>query len=545
MTIFRDRCLVTSWLCATRTIASAAALLVLGVSNVLQAQAAPPAAEPAPAAPPPALTPVPAAPEPAAPPPEAAPPAPAPEPAPAPVVLIAPPPPPPVVVVAPAPAAPPPPPPVGIVPTGSFFGRYEVRANYDEIGVSRPARFIEGDAFFYRARFGLATTPLPISESANVTLQFTPQTAGVMGTLPNTISDASIGLHEGYLRAATSSVRFDVGRFEMNYGDSLVIGSLDWNETGRSFDGLRTRIAPNGPTGYYVDVFGTQIDEGRPDLVTPFAGGDHYFLGVYAGVGPAITAGLDLDFYALAQIIPSADAIDLAPMDPMNAPTERESAGEGTLGVRAKQKIDMFDYRAEAGVQFGKRIGTFPTMAMGMAVPPPATLDAVDAFAYQLDAEVGVSALEDTLRVGLEGMIASGDDPTTADKNEGWNELYPTAHKFLGLADIFHQGGQKRTNVGSGVLHITAKPATMVTLQLDGHLFTRLQGMTAMGKDGGFAGAEIDTAAVYALGKGLNLKLLYALFAPGKDFYPQGPTAQTADEKLAHYMELELRYDLK
>jgi len=432
---------------------------------------------------------------------------------------------------------------VSIIPTGSFFGRYEVRANYDEIGVSRAPRFVEGDAFFYRARFGLATTPISISDSATVSLQFTPQTAGVMGTLPNTITDASIGLHEGYLRAGSSVVRFDVGRFEMNYGDSLVIGSLDWNETGRSFDGMRARVAPSGPTGYYVDIFGTQVDEGRPDVLTPFAGGDHYFVGVYSGVGPAITPGLDLDFYLLAQIIPGVDAIDLAPMDPMNAPTDREGATEGTLGVRAKQKIDMVDYRAEAGVQLGKRIPTFPTMMMGMAVPPPPELDAVDAFAYQLDAEIGVTPVE-MLRLGLEGIIASGDDPTSADKSEGWNELYPTAHKFLGLADIFHQGGQKRTNVGSGVLHVTLKPSAVVTLQVDAHLFTRLEGMTAMG-DGGFAGAEVDTGIAYALGKGLNLKGLYAVFVPGEDFYPQGPMAMTADEKLAHYLEIELRYDLK
>ena len=145
----------------------------------------------------------------------------------------------------------------------------------------------------------------------------------------------------------------------------------------------------------------------------------------------------------------------------------------------------------------------------------------------------------------VEGLIASGDDPTTTDKNEGWNELYPTAHKFLGLADVFHQGGQKRTNVASGVLHLTLKPTAEVSIQLDGHLFTRLKGMTAAGKDGGFAGAEVDTGIGYALGKGLSLKALYALFVPGKDFYPQGPTAMTADEKLAHYLELELRYDLK
>lgn len=489
---------------------------------------APPAEAPAEPEPPPLIeaeAPAPP-PEPAAPPPEPAPTVPAP------------------LAPLPLPPAPPPAPPVGLVPTGSFFGRYEARANYDDLGVSRGPRFIEGDALFYRARLGLATTPLSISDSAAVSLQFTPQAAGVLGTLPSTLTDATLGLHEGYLRIATSAVRFDLGRFELNYGDSLVIGSLDWNEFGRSFDGMRMRVAPAGAAGYYVDVFATLLDEGRPDIITPFAGGDHYFVGVYAGLGPAIAAGLDLDVYVLGQIIPGVDAIDLAPADPTNAPTDREGAAEGTLGVRVKQKVGMIDYRAEAGVQLGQRVGTFPTMAMGMPVPPPAELPSVDTFAYHVDAEVGVTTLADTLRVGLEGMIASGDDPTTADTNEGWNELYPTAHKFLGLADVFHQGGQKRTNVGSAVLHVTGKPAPQLTLQLDGHIFTRLEGMTAMG-EGGFAGAEIDAGAAYALGKGLSLRALYAVFVPGEDFYPQGPAAMTADEKLAHYLEIELRYDLK
>jgi hypothetical protein len=482
----------------------------------IEATAAP--VEPVPAAPPPALEP---------PPPVTAPPPP---------VVVEPPPPPPVVVDAPvAPPAPPPPP--TFVITGSFLGRYEVRANYDAIGVSRAPRFVEGDAFFYRARLGLATTPIEISESAKVTLQLTPQAAGVLGTLANTITDAPFGVHEGYLRVATSAVRFDVGRFEMNYGDSLVIGSLDWNEVGRSFDGMRMRVAPEGPTGYYVDLFGTQIDEGRPDLIAPFAGGDHYFMGLYAGLGPAVMTGLDLDLYALTQIWPTAEGIDLAPMDPMNAPSNRESATEATFGARAKQKIAAFDYRAEVGLQVGTRPGAVPPM-----MAPPAEVNSIDAVAYHLDAEIGASVLEDKLRFGLEGILASGDDPTTTDKSEAWNELYPTAHKFLGLADIFHQGGQKRTNVMSGVLHVTAKPSATLTLQLDGHIFTRPQPI--FGQDG-FAGAEIDAGITYALGKGLNLKGLYAIFVPNEDMYPQGMMAGMLEEEPAHYLELELRYDLK
>lgn len=455
-----------------------------------------------------------------------------------PPVVIAPPPPEATVVVI-APPAPPPAPPVGLVPTGSFFGRYEVRANYDKDGVSR-LRFTEGDAFFYRARLGLATTPIEVTPGTNVVFQFTPQAAGVLGTLANTVTDAALGLHEGYLRVATSSFRYDIGRFEMNYGDALVIGDLGWNETGRSFDGMRARVSPNGPTGYYVDVFGTQIDEGRPDVIAPFAGGDQYLLGLYAGIGPAITTGLELDLYLLGQIWSTAENAPITAGMPAGGVYERESAGEATFGIRAKQKIGSFDYRAEAGLQAGKRAGVFPAMLM-MGATPPTDIPSVKSFAYQIDAEVGAWALEDKLRVGLEGAIASGDDPTTADKNEGWNELYPTAHKFLGLADIFHQGGQKRTNVMTGVLHVTAKPTADFALQLDGHIFTRPEGPG----DNSFAGAEIDTGLAYTIGKGLVAKAMYAVFVPDAELYPQGPTAATADEELAHYLELELRYDLK
>jgi hypothetical protein len=432
-----------------------------------------------------------------------------------------------------APAAPPP-----LVVTGSFFGRYELRAGYDQLGVSRAPRFLESDATFYRARLGLATSPIAVADGTTVALQFTPQSTGVLGVLPNTVTDAALNLHEGYARVASSAFRLDFGRFEMNYGDSLVIGSLDWNETARSFDGIRTRIAPD-PQGYYVDVFFTLLDEGRPELFEPVGAGDHYFAGVYAGVGPEIAKGLDLDLYGLAQIWPSTDGIRVAPMDPMNTATvSREAAAEFTLGARAKQRIGSFDYRVETGVQAGSRLGALPAMP----AMPPADIDSMSVLAYHADAELGVTVLDDKFRVGLEGLIASGDDPGTSDKFEGWNELYPTAHKFLGLSDIFVQAGIKRTNVASGVLHLTAKPTADLTVQVDGHVFSRLEPMTATG-DSGYAGAEIDAGAVYALAKNLTLRALYALFVPDQDFYPAGAVAESADP--AHYLEVELRYDLK
>lgn len=456
---------------------------------------------------------------------------------PAPTQVAAPPPPPAPVEApsaAPAPWAP--------VFTGSYFTRYEMRANYDDMGVSR-ARFLEGDAAFFRLRMGIGLGLIDVGNDLKVALQFTPQATGVMGAMgPNTVADASLGLHEGYLRVQGKYMRVDTGRFELNYGDSLVVGSLDWHELGRSFDGARARIAAQ-PNSAWLDLFVTMVDEGRdPALVGPaargmgFGDGDIYFYGAYAAIGPALAPGLDLDLYALGRGFHRQRGLRVDPADPTAGTYTRENANEFTFGARVKQKIKFLDYRFEGGLQTGSRPGAAPSAAM---MPPASTQPAVDVFAYHADAEIGVNMASDRLRIGLEGIYASGDDPTTTDKNEGWDELYPTAHKFLGLADVFHQRGMKRTNVMSGVAHLTVKPTKSLAVQADAHLFGRPEDL---GGHTGRAGGEIDVGAVYTMAKNLKLRGLYAVFLPDKDFYPVAPVGGPIDP--IHYLEIELRYDL-
>lgn len=396
-----------------------------------------------------------------------------------------------------------------LVVTGSYFVRYELRENYDELGVSA-GRFQESDATFYRLRMGLGVGPIDIGGGRSVSVQLTPQSTGVFGTLPSTVADASFGLHEGYLRLQTPLVRFDVGRFEMNYGDAFVIGNLDWNETARSFDGARAHFT-SGPGGAWVDLFVTQVAEGRPFVHSPFSGGDAFFLGVYGDVGPWLAKGLALQPYALVKAWPRAYGLP-DPNDPMAPPVDAPGATQVTLGLLAKQRVGAFDYRIEPGLEVGRR----------RAGTPP---DNPTVLAYQADAEVGAHALADRLRIALEGEYASGDDPGTR-RIEGWDQLYPTAHKWLGLADII--GG--RTNVGSVVAHVQLHPVTQVALSVDGHVFFRPEGTR------GYVGSEIDTGAAWHIGHGLVFRGMYALFIPDASAYPS--------DVPAHYLEVELRYDL-
>ncbi len=432
--------------------------------------------------------------------------------------------------------------------TGSYFTRYELRDNYDDMGVSR-TRFLEGDATFYRVRFGIGTGLIDVGNDLKVALQFSPQAAGVFGALgPNTVVDATLGLHEGFARVQGKYARFDAGRFELNYGDALLIGNLDWNETARSFDGVRARIS-DSPSSAWLDVFVTMIDEGRDPAPgaakSGFGKGDIYFYGLYAGVGPAVMPGLDFDLYALGRSWLSQQGLRVS-ADPASPLYERKDAHELTLGARAKQKIAFFDYRAEAGYQLGKRPGAAPTLNQMTMMATGSAQKAVEVSAYHADVELGGS-LGDTLRIGVEGIVATGDDLSTKNKNEGFDELYPTAHKWLGLADVFNQAGIKRTNVLSAVLHVTAKATKSLTLQADGHMFSRLE-KNGAGKDG-YAASEIDVGAVYTLAKGLKVRGLYAVVLPDSTFYPVasaggmgGMTAGGVNP--IHFAEVELRYDL-
>tara|TARA_R110002096_G_scaffold299503_3_gene494064 strand:- start:28772 stop:30070 length:1299 start_codon:yes stop_codon:yes gene_type:complete len=379
----------------------------------------------------------------------------------------------------------------GLSITGSFFTRYELREGYDDIGRNNP-RFRESDFVFYRARLGLTTTPIDIGKGKKVILMLEPQASGFWADSANTLTDGALNLHQATMRISGDSYWIDTGRFEMAYGDHLVIGNVDWHQSGRSFDGIRSRITLSGEKGW-VDVFATQVLEDPLD-VKPFASGDAYFSGVYAGLGQMLGEDIALDAYLLNHVRPRTSE-------------DTELGLQFTLGSRYKGNAGPADVRAEAGVQVGT--------------------GALEQLAFQGEAEVGTKLGK--TRVAAVGWYASGDDPTTA-KNEGWDELYPTAHKFMGLADI--AGG--RSNIMGGIARVRHALGDL-GLGADGHVF--LQPEPGANTDA-FTGVELDAWALQNLGKGLGLRGGYSIFAPN-----EGGSFGTSD--LAHYVEVQLAFALK
>jgi len=394
--------------------------------------------------------------------------------------------------------------------TASFFVRYDLRAGYDNVGLAAA----EGDIVRYRTRFGLIAGPLELDESLQLTLRFVPQASGIWYVGGNALEDAELGLHEGLVQLGGETWRLDAGRFEMVYGDHLVIGNVGWHQTGRSFDGLRLHLEPGD---LWVDGFFTLIGEGSltPGDQDPLAG-DTYFAGLYAGLGGLIEEGFALDAYVL--LLSSVGETALVGDPPMEV--DVDGSNRVTLGSRVKHDAGLLDYRLEAGIQLG-------------SAPADQSI-----FAWHGDLEVGVQLLDDALRVAVEGFYATGDDPDSTDTNEAWNHLFPTAHKWMGFADIIGA----RSNVTGGVLHLALSPADGWKINADGHLFVRPEDtidatdpMMPVTIESGMAGIEGDFGVAYTIAAGLRARTNYSLFLPSEDWYGTTDTA--------HFWELELRYD--
>lgn len=376
-------------------------------------------------------------------------------------------------------------------PVGSFLSRYEARSEYGS----------RTDFVRYRSQIGIEGGPYPIGNGVDLSVRFVPRASGLWHTGGNGLGGVNLGLHEGFMNLGFNGHDLQVGRFEMVYGDQLLIGPVGWHDAGRAFDGVRFQARP-GDSGIGIDVFGSTLTEGlAEETSTNYLGsGDLWFFGVYATLGPLLGEGHALDVYALER---------LAPRDiPDGTPTTLEV----TAGVRVKGSASAIDWRAEFDVQAGRHPES----------------QGVNTMAYSVDGEVGATVGDSTtFRAALTGFIASGDDPETADNNEAFNHLFPTAHKWLGFMDATGA----RSNIAGGGLLLSTQPHRRWKAYVNTYEFHRLQDSATA--QAGRLGLEVDAGFRFAIGARTGFRFGYGVFAP----------AEEVSDNLTHFGELELRTD--
>lgn len=208
----------------------------------------------------------------------------------------------------------------------------------------------------------------------------------------------------------TDSFTARVGRQELLYGAQRTVSPLDWANTRRTFEGGKL-IYNNGD--WASDTFWTAF---VPVDVDDFDEADYNrrFYGNYTTYRGF--ENLTVDGYYLG-------------FDNQNA-----NSSLHTVGMRVNGSMDNWLYEFEGAPQFGRNNGT--NVGAGFAT-----------------AGIGrkVKALPGGTTIWFYYDYASGD--TGANDLNGYNQLFPLAHKYLGFIDAV-----QRTNIESPNILITMKP---------------------------------------------------------------------------------------
>lgn len=265
-------------------------------------------------------------------------------------------------------------------------------------------------------------------------------------------------LYQGYFHAAAGEDwNVTIGRQEFSFGDSRLVGNGEWNNYGRTWDALR--FDRTGPTKW--TIFGGKIGvNGQNPLGThPFLGGVHATLPARKSVWEAYW------FYK-------------------NQAQAGGDAGIHTVGSHYVGRLgSRVSLNAEGALQFGEAGGK--DIEAGMAVAALG-LDIPSAWKFRFE---------------INAAYASGGSATDS-KVRTFDQLYPTNHKYYGIAD--YQGLRNLRGVG---LELSAMPTKGWRAAAQYHFFQLDNTKGAWFGDGG-ASQLVDPTGTSGRDVGRELDLL-------------------------------------
>ncbi len=201
----------------------------------------------------------------------------------------------------------------------------------------------------------------------------------------------------------TDSLSVRVGRQEMNFGDQRLISALDWANTRRTFDGVRGTYKGDAWTvdGFFVHPVNrnaaneSSIDDTNEDID---------FYGAYASNSSTPLGTLEAFYLGLDNQV--ADFT------------------YHTIGSRLVGKTDGgLLYEFLGGTQFGDNSPGFGSHSAGF-------------FTGGLGRQLNLGDWKPTVWAWYD--FASGDDEVPAARgDDGFDHLFPLAHKYLGFMDLF------------------------------------------------------------------------------------------------------------
>lgn len=330
-----------------------------------------------------------------------------------------------------------------------------------------------------RTRVGLSFIP-----NENVSAFFQIQDSRTFGEEPGTISNLkNLDLHQAYFQVNNIfelPVNLKAGRMEASYGTERIMARNNWNNIGRSFDGITLQIDLSMKCDFKLDLFAFRVAEsGLPEDSL-----DENVLGAFAELG--FIKGHKLQPFVVYYTSTS-------PAYPFNVYSP---------GVYLTGNIERFEHQAEFICQFNAGNEDIDTDLSAYMIGYNATYN------FQ-------SGVKPFLSTGIDYF--SGNDGTGDEYNE-FSRLFGAGHKYLGYMDYF-----PKNTFGFGIMdmHIKAgmKPVDKLSLKTALHIFNSAEeaGLSSGTTSNSF-GTEIDLVVNYKYNSYVTFEGGAGLFLPGEIF---------------------------
>jgi hypothetical protein len=279
---------------------------------------------------------------------------------------------------------------------GEFRQRVE---GFDNLGFT-PGR--DDTYSLSRIRLNATVTPSPsfsfqaqVQDSRVAKKELGPTTAPFRGPFDLRLAFADIG-------RATAPVAARIGRQELAFGEQRLLGHLNWTNTARSWDAARLILRS---VRFQADVFAASLVRSLPDGFDKSGNGNRLF-GAYVST-PVIPMGTLEPFVFFRR--DQNQRSEAGVLDTLN---------QTTVGVRMAGKLPLrLDYNSDLALQRG-------------SLGP----DSVDAWAGHWMIRESLAGAAN-IKLTSEYNYATGDRNPSDGTRQTFDQLYPTGHDKLGLAD--------------------------------------------------------------------------------------------------------------
>jgi hypothetical protein len=245
---------------------------------------------------------------------------------------------------------------------------------------------------------------------------------------PNAQSDGPADLRQAYFKLGGFEglpLSLQLGRQELIYGDERLVGTVDWDNIGRTFDAARLRFENKT---FWVDVFTSSVLINNDNQFNE-PNYDDWFSGIYASTR-ALVPKTELQLYFFSDNASGRSLTYAGTSSKGNSP--RDIYTIGSRFQTLPDQLNGWDLNGEFVGQFGNY--QYPAGTPGVV-----NGTRLNQLAYATHIEGGYTFQETNLRprVGLGFDYASGDDNPNDRTHNTFVNLYPSNHKFYGAMDFF------------------------------------------------------------------------------------------------------------